>query len=533
MFAYLVEELRCGDIAVAGAEDYGDWTAMLLPWDKVKPQIPVFCEAAGIPDTADGFADGLKRQLTTIAAQVDGGYPDNADLTIDPVTGVPSLKARKGKDRSPATVAIETELNARLPPRGVLEHLARAAQWTGWHHRLGPLSGSDPKLKDPLSRYVVTCFAYGAGLGAAQAARHIRTVSAHELGAIAKRHCTAKNLSQAGADVVDAHLQLDLTRSWGDGTVAAVDGTMMDSAVDNILAETSIRYGGYGGIAHHLVADTYIALFSRFVPCGVWEAVYLIDSLLANESEAKPEQVHADTQGQSIPVFGLAHLLGIDLLPRIRNFHDLTFHRPDPQVRYRHIDLLFSTDPRTAVDWDLIRQHWRDLMQVALSVKTGTVSSVTLLRRLNNRSHKNQIYQAFREVGRAVRTCVLLRYLSDPALRDQIAQATNKAEAYNGYTKWLHFGNAGWLNSRDPEQQDRAVKFLDLLAGSVVFSTTINMTHTLRQMAADGWRLQPENLAALSPFRQDNVLRFGSYATDALHIPPPAYDPTLNTEGGS
>ncbi|MGX1027506.1 hypothetical protein RKD38_002187 [Streptomyces ambofaciens] len=95
--------------------------------------------------------------------------------------------------------------------------------------------------------------------------------------------------------------------------MAAVDGTMMDAAVDNLLVETSIRYGGYGGIAHYLVADTYLVLFSRFVPCGVWEAVYLIDSLLQNQSAAQPEQIHADTQGQSFPVFRLAHVLGIDL----------------------------------------------------------------------------------------------------------------------------------------------------------------------------------------------------------------------------
>ncbi|MFK0223980.1 Tn3 family transposase [Streptomyces vinaceus] len=262
------------------------------------------------------------------------------------------------------------------------------------------MSGADPKLKEPLARYLVTAFTYGSDLGATQAARPMNAVSAHELAAIAKRHCTAKNLARASADV-------DLVRPWGDGSVAAVDGTMMDAAVDNLLAETSIRYGGYGGIAHHLVADTYVALFSRFVPCGV----------------------HADTQGQSFPVLGLAFVLGIDLLPRIRNFHDLTFHRPDPAVRYRHIDPLFSANPRTAVDWELIRRHWPDLMQVALSVKQGTVSSVTLLRRLNNRSKKNQIYQAFREVGRAVRTVVLRRYLSDPALREQIQKTTNKAEA--------------------------------------------------------------------------------------------------------
>nr|WP_051807984.1 Tn3 family transposase [Streptomyces sp. NRRL F-2664] len=151
-----------------------------------------------------------------------------------------------------------------------------------------------------------------------------------------------------------------------------MDGIMMDAAVDNLLAETSIRYGGYGGIAHYLVADTYVALFSRFVPCGVWEAVYLVDSLLQKPSAAQPDQVHADTQGQSFPVFGLAHLLGIDLLPRIRNFQDLSFHRPNPKTHYRHIHPLFTTHPRTAIDWDLIRRHWPDLMQAALSAKQGT-----------------------------------------------------------------------------------------------------------------------------------------------------------------
>ncbi|MGW7825053.1 Tn3 family transposase [Streptomyces puniciscabiei] len=65
-------------------------------------------------------------------------------------------------------------------------------------------------------------------------------------------------------------------------------------------------------------------------------------------------------------------------------------------------------------DRDQPRKKGMDLMQVGLSVREGTLSSVTLLRRLNNHSRKNQIYKVYREVGRAVRTVVLLRYLSDP-----------------------------------------------------------------------------------------------------------------------
>ncbi|MFE5539620.1 hypothetical protein ACFQ78_28260 [Streptomyces sp. NPDC056519] len=44
------------------------------------------------------------------------------------------------------------------------------------------------------------------------------------------------------------------------------------------------------------------------------------------------------------------HALGIDLLPSIRNFQDPTFHHPEPTARYRRIDQLFRTAPRTAID---------------------------------------------------------------------------------------------------------------------------------------------------------------------------------------
>ncbi|MFJ4843213.1 Tn3 family transposase [Streptomyces sp. NPDC088746] len=62
----------------------------------------------------------------------------------------------------------------------------------------------------------------------------------------------------------------------------AADGTHMDTYLDDLLSETSVRYGKPGGIAYHHVSDTYIALFTHFIPCGVWEAVYIIEGLLKN-----------------------------------------------------------------------------------------------------------------------------------------------------------------------------------------------------------------------------------------------------------
>jgi len=71
-------------------------------------------------------------------------------------------------------------------------------------------------------------------------------------------------------------------------------------------------------VAYHHISDTYIALFSHFVACGVWEAVYILDGLLKNKAdELQPMTVHADTQGQSETAFGLARLLGIKTTSQI------------------------------------------------------------------------------------------------------------------------------------------------------------------------------------------------------------------------
>lgn len=190
----------------------------------------------------------------------------------------------------------------------------------------------------------------------------------------------------------------------------------MDACLDNLLAETSVRYGKPGGIAYHHISDTYIALFTHFIPCGVWEAVHIIEGLLKNASEVKPTTVHADTQGQCLPVFTLAHLLGFDLMPRIRNWKGLTFYRPSKQTEYVHIDGLFGEAGKNSIDFDLIESQFRHLMRVAVSVREGVISSVTLLKRLRSGSQKNATYTAFREVGRVIRTVRLLRYLTDAPL---------------------------------------------------------------------------------------------------------------------
>jgi TnpA family transposase len=131
-------------------------------------------------------------------------------------------------------------------------------------------------------------------------------------------------------------------------------------------------------VGYYHVSEKYIALFSRFIPCGVWEGVYILDGLMTNASEIQPSLVHADTQGQSTAIFGLAHLLGIHLMPRIRNWKDLTLFRPSKTARYQHLDRLFD-EP---INWRLIETLWPDLLRIGMSIKAGKLPPSTILRRL-------------------------------------------------------------------------------------------------------------------------------------------------------
>jgi TnpA family transposase len=251
----------------------------------------------------------------------------------------------------------------------------------------------------------------------------------------------------------------------------------------------------------------------------VWEAVYILDGLLKNASEIQLSSVASDTQGQSAPVFGLSHMLGIELLPRMRNWKGLIILRPDRNagVPYEHIEGLFSGE----VDWKQIETHWKDLMRVVVSIRVGKVLPSTLLRKLGNDSGKNRLYRAFREVGLVVRSASLLRFASDLGLRRRITAATNKAEAYNGFAAWLFFGGEGTISENDPEEQEKRMKYKELLANSLILQNAADMTVVLRSPAAESYPLRREEVAELSPYLTAHVKRFGDYVVDLQTLPAP------------
>ena len=513
VFSYVLLEVQSGDLYIEGSQEYSDYFRQLIAWPTYHATVAEYGQMVELPMHPSDFVRHLKSWLSTLATQTDQSFPANTKVTYQK----DRLVIQRHRRSIPEDLEqLESLLAERLPPVDLLDVLTDTEFWLNWTRFFKPISGYEAKLEDPMARYLVTTFCYGCNVGPSQTARSLGSLDRRQFAWVHRRHISEAGLQAAITAVIDAYNRFALPKFWGSGQRASVDGTKWDIYEQNLLAEYHIRYGGYGGIGYYHVSDTYIALFSHFIPCGVWEAVYILDGLLNNTSEIQPDTIHGDTQAQSATVFALAHLLGITLMPRIRNWQDLAFLRPTYKSKYTHIDALFSG----VVNWTLITEYLPDMLRVAMSVKAGKIRASTILRKLGTNSRKNKLFQAFHELGVALRTGFLLQYLNDEDLRATIQAATNKSESFNRFAKWLAFGGEGVIPSNNRDEQRKFIKYNHLVANCLIFYNVFEMSRILHELMQEGYSFSREVIAAVSPYLTEHINRLGRYHLDLDRCPP-------------
>lgn len=518
VFYQLLQELKSGDVCIEGSLEYADYRPQLIGDATYAEMITAFGVEVGLPTDPAAFVEHMRAWLHKLATQTDLSFPANDALSLE--NGRPVLKKRRREVAQRRIRRLQQRLRERFTPTPILDILADTENLLAWTQFFKPLTGYEAKIEHARARYLTTTFCYGCNVGPSQTARALPGADRKQIAWVNQRHIQDEDLERAKTLLINAYNRFAIPKLWGTGKTASADGTKWDVYEKNLLAEYHIRYGGYGGIGYYHVSDTYIALFSRFIPCGVYEAVHILDGLLENDSDIQPDTVHSDTHGQSVPLFGLAHLLGIELMPRIRHWKDLVFVRPDKGIRYEHIDALFTDTP----DWDLIRRYLPDLLRIVLSIKAGKISASTILKRLSAYSRKNHVYQAFRELGRVVRTGFLLRYLADEELRTTIQAAMNKSEQFNAFLKWLAFGGEE-LRTNDRELQQKIIRYNHLIANCVIFYNVMLLTRAVKELREQGEEVPEDLLAGLNPYMTEHINRLGEYRLDLSRVPPePDYD---------
>lgn len=515
VFTFIVQELKTGDLCVKGSEKYADYREQLLSWDEYYLHKEDFCQQLSLPEDSTIFIDQLQQNFYQVTLETDQHIPKNTEITLE--NNQISLKKIKGKKASKELIQVERYLQKKIPERSILDILLYTLLWLKWDRYFGPISKYDSKLENPRTSYLATLFCYGTNLGASQTARSLDELNRKQLSWINNRHITPETLDKAINLIINAYNRFSLPKYWGNGTSVSADGMKWNVYEQNLLSEYHIRYGGYGGIGYYHISDTYVALFSNFIPCGVWEGVYILDLLMNQEKiDIQPTMLHSDTQGQTEPIFGLSSLLGIELMPRIRNLKDLKFYHPNKDFTFDNIESLFSEE----VDWELISTHYDDMLRVVMSIKSGKIYPSTILNKLNSYSKKNKLYTAFRELGRVKRTQFLLRYISSLELRQFIQGATNKNESFNNFTQWSFFGNDQTIKENSRDDQKKIIKYNHLLANCIIFYNVFAISTALQQYTKEtGNPVTRETVKELSPYITFHINRFGKYEIDFTQQP--------------
>ena len=211
--------------------------------------------------------------------------------------------------------------------------------------------------------------------------------------------------------------------------------------------------------------------------------------------------------GVSDHVFALAHLLGFRFAPRIPNLADRKLYAFGPASTWPALAPFIGGQP----DDKMIAAQWGDVLRLAASVRTGTVSASLMLQRLGAYPRQNGLALALREIGRIERTLFALDWLEQPQLRRQATAELNKGESRNALARAVCFHRLGRLHDRTAQTQQHRASGLALVTAAIALWNTVYLGRALEAARRRGSVIPDALLAHLAPIGWQHLNLTGDY----------------------
>jgi TnpA family transposase len=362
---------------------------------------------------------------------------------------------------------------------------------------------------DPVTlrkRLLLCLYALGTNTGykrmghetSSEALRHIR-----------RRYVTKENLRAAIGAVVNAIFAVRSPQIWGEATTACASDSKKFAAWDqNLLTEWHVRYRGPGIMVYWHIDKKAACIHSQVKRCSSSEVAAMIEGVLHHCTEMAVDKNYVDTHGQSTVAFAFCHLLGFQLLPRLKPIGRQKLNQPYKKADDDFVNLKsILTRP---IRWDLIEQHYDEMIRYATALRLGTAEAEAILQRFTKHGIQHPTYKALVELGRAVKTTFLCKYLHSPELRREIHEGLNVVENWNSANSFIFYGRSSEISTNDRQAQEISVLSLHLLQVCLVYVNTLMIQHILGRPNWAG-RMELEDLRALSPLIYAHVNPYGRF----------------------
>jgi TnpA family transposase len=318
-------------------------------------------------------------------------------------------------------------------------------------------------------------------------------------------------LKKANTNLVNYHHDLEISQLWGLGTFSSSDGQRFPIRGRSRKARTIRRYFGYhrGVTFYTWTSDQFSLYGGKAIASTMRDATYVLDEILANETELPILEHTTDTSGYTEIVFALFDLLGLTFTPRLKDLADQQLYRTEnvtlddlPQVRARL---------SKRINRRLCLEMWDELLRLVGSLKLGWVTASLAIQKIQATARKSQLAKALQEYGRLIKTLHALAWYESEEKRRWANRQLNKGESVHALKAHLIVANRGVLGRKTDEGLQHQVHCLNLLTNAIILWNSVYMAEALQQLEQEGVPFNPEDLRHIWPTRFEHINVYGRY----------------------